>query len=157
MAEECCPQSATLQQTMAPTPLPGISLHPSPCVHCWHGPIDMHWPTQPDLAQLGIRARPLPKRHYCRDQTYGASGNMFSGISSEKLMILLRDRPCLELMISVTKIAPQHRISRKCPAYPEFFWDRKLPANYEAKSFSCNCCQDQNYSGSGKMFPGIHF
>ena len=33
---------------------------------------------------------------YCRDHNYSGSGKIVSGI---KLLILLRDRPCLELII----------------------------------------------------------
>ena len=36
---------------------------------------------------------------YCRDQPFCGSGKMFPGINFWKLLILLRDRPCLELII----------------------------------------------------------
>ena len=36
---------------------------------------------------------------YCRDKNYSGSGKCFQELISEKLLILLRDRPCLELII----------------------------------------------------------
>ena len=36
---------------------------------------------------------------YCRDQNYSGSGKCFQEFISEELLILLRDGPCLELII----------------------------------------------------------
>ena len=94
----------------------------------WRVPTFQKQIVEPEPTKKAIQARPTDCRIdidvlYCRDQLYSRSGKCFQDLIAEDyLMILLRDRPCVEIIIVVSpKAINSSKKSLKSldPTFPE--------------------------------------